>query len=485
MKSILLVATLLMGCFTHAQNVGIGTNKPKAKLHVAGDIRIDSLANIQDSGLVLHNQQGILKSLKLTGNKNDFLSGDGSFVSLNAVAATGPSWLTSGNAGVDTAINFLGTIDNRPLLLRVNNIRAGEINPASGNIALGLRSLPLNKQPVYDESDPKGFSNVAIGTDALKNNTTGHNIIAIGDSALFHQSGTTFEYLGGALNLGIGSKALFFNVEGAGNTAIGENSLYKNLSSSNTAFGTNTLMENVHGNANSAFGYEALKGLESESNGHWNTAVGYRSSYLSGTYNTSVGMLSLTYVQGFGNTAIGTLAMVGNGFLAGGGGISMGNYNTAVGYRALSSETEGPFNPYGAIGEYNVAIGAHALAFNESGFSNTALGNFALNSNIDGNNLLAIGDSALFNQINNSSGFYSNSAIGSKSLYRNTTGYYNTATGFQSMYSNTIGKENVATGYLALRSNTSGSNNTAIGNQALFSNSTASNNSAYGYQSLF
>jgi hypothetical protein len=34
-----------------AQNIGIGTTSPLSKLHVAGDVRIDSL--VDDSGVVI------------------------------------------------------------------------------------------------------------------------------------------------------------------------------------------------------------------------------------------------------------------------------------------------------------------------------------------------------------------------------------------------------------------------------------------------
>lgn len=44
----------------------------------------------------------------------------------NADAKLG--WLTTGNNGTDTAINFLGTLDNKPLMLRQNNFWMGQLN---------------------------------------------------------------------------------------------------------------------------------------------------------------------------------------------------------------------------------------------------------------------------------------------------------------------------------------------------------------------
>src|SRR5215470_18275137 len=69
------------------------------------------------------------------------------------------AWALTGNAGINSANQFLGTTDNQPLRFRINNIQAGELHPTTGDIFLGLRS---------GQSNTTGFSNVAIGTDALK-----------------------------------------------------------------------------------------------------------------------------------------------------------------------------------------------------------------------------------------------------------------------------------------------------------------------------
>jgi hypothetical protein len=41
----------------------------------------------------------------------------------------GDAWLLTGNAGTDPAVNFLGTTDNQPLCIRVNNQETFRFNP--------------------------------------------------------------------------------------------------------------------------------------------------------------------------------------------------------------------------------------------------------------------------------------------------------------------------------------------------------------------
>ena len=104
----------------------------------------------------------------------------------------------------------------------------------------------------------------------------------------------------------------------------------------------------------------------------------------------------------------------------------------------------------------------------DSIFSSTALGNKALYSNTTGDWNTATGNKAL---LSNTTG-NANTATGNKALLSNTTGDWNTATGNTALLLNTTGYANTATGDRALYSNTTGNWNTAIGDSALFSNTT-------------
>jgi len=143
-----------------------------------------------------------------------------------------------------------------------------------------------------------------------------------------------------------------------------------------------------------------------------------------------------------------------------------GNYNTAIGHRALYSNT---------TGWLNIAVGYEALANNTVATHNTAIGTYALWRNIIGRDNTAIGTYALWNNISGD-----NTATGSYALWNNTSGYRNTANGSNALYTNKTGTGNVAIGAGALFYNTEGVDNTVIGASALYHNTSGCANTANG-----
>src|SRR5215471_11489692 len=100
-----------------AQNIVIGTTAPQQKLHIAGGLRVDTLSNSTDSGLLRHNALGTVYSLHFPGDSTQMLRGNGSF----GPSGYGTGWNLTGNSGTSATSNFIGTIDNNPLLFRINN----------------------------------------------------------------------------------------------------------------------------------------------------------------------------------------------------------------------------------------------------------------------------------------------------------------------------------------------------------------------------
>src|SRR6187551_658170 len=88
MKKLFSFVALCCSLFSKAQNVGIGTSNPLNKLHVAGGLRVDTLAGVNGSGIVTHNANGVIYGLKFSGNVNDVLRGDGTFGSTSGGSGT-------------------------------------------------------------------------------------------------------------------------------------------------------------------------------------------------------------------------------------------------------------------------------------------------------------------------------------------------------------------------------------------------------------
>ncbi|QNA43210.1 tail fiber domain-containing protein [Lacibacter sediminis] len=247
-------------------------------------------------------------------------------------------WSVDGNTGTNPSTNFIGTVDNQPLVFKINNQTAGFLR-SDGNVAFGLNALVLNTNGIHNTGmgwmalnhNTTGFNNTASGTEALTNNTTGSN------------------------NTAIGMGSLTTNNTGSSNTATGAYALQFNTSSGNTATGFRSLWKNTNGYANTSTGNEALA----------NNTTGF--------VNTAHGNAALTNnSEGYFNSAFGSSALASN---------TTGYANTAFGNGALSNNTTGYTNT--VIGNYaNVSSGDLNNA--------TAIGNNAI---VDANNKVRIGNS--------------------------------------------------------------------------------------------
>ncbi|HRK27401.1 MAG TPA: tail fiber domain-containing protein [Chitinophagales bacterium] len=403
---------------------------------------------------------------------------DGSIQAVDlATGVITPAWNLSGNTGTNAATHFIGTTDNKPLVLKTNNVLSGKIDPVTKSIAIGQNAL---------ETNTNGNSNVALGISALKNNNNRSNLVAVGDSALFNNSiGASFS-VQAAQNTGIGSKALFANTSGYNNTALGFQCMYANVwGDNNTACGNAAMVNNTGGSYNTGVGSEALR---NNTTGEENTAIGSSAlgSTTTGNRNAALGTDAL-YGNTIGteNTAVGVRTMYAN---------SGGDYNTAVGRYAMYVNNNADYNSalgwkalFNNTASSNTAMGAMALHNNTTGNSNVAIGIGALYNNTTRKNLVAIGDSALYNNGIGASGFSqggSNTAVGSKALFANTTGYNNTALGGRALQNNTTGIGNTALGLFALQNNIGGANNTAGGVGAMNNNTSGIANAAWGFQAL-
>ncbi|MCC6838548.1 MAG: tail fiber domain-containing protein [Flavobacteriales bacterium] len=360
------------------------------------------------------------------------------------ISVNAQSWSITGNVGTNGANNFVGTTDNKPLVFRVQNVRAGYLS--GGNVSFGKYAL----------ENTTGLDNTAVGAFSLRLTSTGNYNAAMGKYAM--GSNTS-----GGDNVAVGNNALRTNEQGNGITAVGSGALRYSNNNASFAWPGNT-----------AVGYEALMGSATPANntGIENTAVGDNAmnGNTDGDYNTAVGANALQM-----NTTGSYLSAFGRGVLDNN---TTGGYNTGLGYRALDENT---------VGSYNVAVGVNALNGNTAGSETVAIGAQAmLNANSSATAFAtentAVGYQALMGSGTSSANTgIRNTAVGHQAMLANSSGDFNTAMGTEALVNNSTGGFLCAIGRSALSVNTTGSLNTGLGYGANVSLGTLTNATAIGY----
>lgn len=175
------------------------------------------------------------------------------------ISGGGSGWSLTGNSGTVDGTTFIGTTDNVPFNIRVNNQKAGRIDPALFNTFYGYRSGNANTTASL---------NTANGYYALSSNTTG------------------------SLNTANGSQALYSNITGYGNTANGGG----------------TLFSNTTGNLNTVYGYNSGDGITT---GSRNTIIGANVIGLPADLSNTIILADGSgnkklYINNSGNVGIGT-----------------------------------------------------------------------------------------------------------------------------------------------------------------------------------
>ena len=402
MKKLLLIIFFPIA-FTYGQNVGIGTFSPdpNAILDIKSGNKGILIPRMDSTARKLITP--IKGLLVFDTSSNSFWFSNGTiWKDLSATSG----WSLSGNANTSPVTNFLGTLDDKPLTLKINNQQAALLNRNLKNSFFGYQS------GLYDSV---ATENTGIGYQSLYTDSSGNSNTAVGAFSLFSN-------LSGNANTATGNKSLYTNTTGIGNTANGLQSLYSN----------------VAGNNNASFGFQSLY---SNNAGSFNTANGAQAlfSNTSGSYNTASGSLSLyANASGIFNTGNGFQSLFSD---------STGNFNTSAGAQALFSLK---------TGNNNTGNGVQALYSDSSGNANTSAGYQSSYFNKTGNNNAAIGNQALFTNITGDQ----NTAIGSNALM-NVTGLNNIGLGYNSGVNLTNGNNNIAIGNAGVSGE---SNSIRIGN---------------------
>jgi hypothetical protein len=295
LKNYIIFVALLSVTYAKAQ-VGIGTSSPNSSL----DIRSSSQsAPSSTDGVLIPKidifpanpaaaQQGMLVYLTTAvgANQPGFYYWNFPTLTWIGLGASTPGWSLTGNAATTPGTNFLGTTDDKDIVLKRNNIRAGYIGDPvfagasynNANTVLGANSF-IN--PTLSVVSQYGVRNTVIGANSMTNSTRGRRNVSVGESSMT------------------------LNTDGSENTVVGAGALYSNLTSSaNVAIGRNTLTSATVGN-NTGVGFASLR---TDTTGGNNTALGYQSGYSNSTGSNN---LYLGYNAGYQNTGSGNV-MIGN-----------------------------------------------------------------------------------------------------------------------------------------------------------------------------
>lgn len=492
-----------------AQNVGINNTDPKAALDLNGGLRTRVLtlsvsgaavtipanksfiwlegapaagftitidASYTDgSRLVVYNgtgKEGFIAGAEsvFPGKITEMIFLDGEWRSIGT-NNTVNQWNLTGNSGTDTAFNFIGTTDNKPLKFKVNNKTAGVLDANNFNTAFGADAFSKYKSDI-------SAGNVAIGNAALSNDTTGNSNTAVGfqSMAVTQSAGGqntavgsySLRYNRGLQNSAFGSEALAFNYTGNYNTALGAYA-YTNKTdgTGNTAVGTMSMSPSIYssasGNYNTAVGMHSLKNNRTGSGA---VAIGYQTAYSDTAAEgiIAIGRSALfNNINKTGNLAIGDSTLFNNS--TGASGTSQATNNLAIGDKALKSNTTG-YN--------NVAIGRHSLINNTVGTNNIAIGTDALFSNQANSRNIVIGDSSMYKtgeltypEPVLSEKSVDNIVLGRKSLYQGHKVFKNISIGNYTNYNGEWAERNVTIGDSAMYNNYEGADNVAIGNNSM------------------
>ena len=175
MKKIILLVTIVLSIKTQAQNVAVNNDASVPDNSAMLDIKSGTKGlliprmNSAAVNAIVNPAKGLLV---LDTTKNQLMVNMGNAAVPNwqtIVASSG--WSLTGNSGIDSATNFIGTLNTKPFIIRVNNVRSGYIDTVTNNTSFGFRTL---------DSSTTGIANTAIGYKSLSGNKSGINNTGLG-----------------------------------------------------------------------------------------------------------------------------------------------------------------------------------------------------------------------------------------------------------------------------------------------------------------
>jgi hypothetical protein len=324
-------------------NVGIGTTSPSTALNVGGTITANALTLPMTSsstvGMISLGPYTFLHNYAAPGSQgwDTFLG-----VAAGNTTMSSSTYMTTGIGAYSLNALTTGTEDTALGHGTLQYTTTGSNNTVGGSGAM-YANIGGSNNTVWGfaamSGNLSGNDNIAVGYEALQNATSSSGNIAIGHQALDAAAET------GVGNVAIGTDALFNNTTGGTNSALGYQALYVNTTGYyNSAFGNGALDSNTTGYSNSAFGYGTLA---QNAGGIYNTAVGFNAGSGTGLNtlydDTFIGYGATTNLNGAQySTAIGynALATASNQVVIGGTNVTQTLLNGKVGIGTTTTPTQ-------------------------------------------------------------------------------------------------------------------------------------------------
>jgi trimeric autotransporter adhesin len=267
------------------------------------DVKLNTLTGAEIDELSLDSSllQRRIASSCVAGQAIRAVAQNGTVTCESVGGGGGSSWLLAGNAGT-TGADFLGTTDNNPLNLRVNDARGLRLEPASD----GTNESPNVIGGIADNSVTSGAyaATIAGGGRADPPNPATANRVTDDFGTIGGGAGNRAGDDAGTVN-----DRLFATVAGGlGNTA-GASSASVGGGNTNTAGGNSATVAGGNGNTAAGLGANVGGGLSNVANGDRatvsggenNTATGNRATVPGGYFNTAQGDYS--FAAGLGAQA--------------------------------------------------------------------------------------------------------------------------------------------------------------------------------------